>query len=287
MLLVVLALVCVASVPLSGGDLRRLGAVTVNLAPVAGVALVLQIIITEVWTSGSGTLHGALQLSSYALAGVFVAANLSIPGIGAMALGGALNLIAIAANGGVMPASRWAIARSGLTIGRGFSNSAPVTHPHLLWLGDVIPVPAGPLANVLSVGDLAIFAGLLLLLHRSCGQPRHSNPPAVGDAGRICWDSRGPWNAYVDEVSPGPARRAPNPPRAGGEQGVPGGQGVRGESGVRGERQATVAARRLVPAPRVLRRADARRLERRAGGTRPAQSPDAPGAAQAGGRAPG
>ena len=84
MLLVVLALLCVASVPACGGDLRRLGAVKVNLGPVAGAALVLQVLITEVWTSGSGGLHGALQLASYALAGVFVAVNLSIPGLAAI-----------------------------------------------------------------------------------------------------------------------------------------------------------------------------------------------------------
>ncbi|MGO9821811.1 MAG: DUF5317 family protein [Solirubrobacteraceae bacterium] len=40
-----------------------------------------------------------------------------------------------------------------------------MSHPHLLWLGDVIPVP-GPLPNVLSVGDLIVFAGLIVLLQR-------------------------------------------------------------------------------------------------------------------------
>jgi hypothetical protein len=168
MLLVVLALLCLASVPVTGGDVRRLATVKVRLASVAATALVIQIIITEVWTSGSGGLHRASQLASYVLAAVFVVANRRIPGMGIMALGGTLNLTAIAANAGVMPASRWAIVHSGLTLGHGFSNSAPVTHPHLLWLGDVIPVAAGPLANVLSVGDVLIFTGLLLLLQRTC-----------------------------------------------------------------------------------------------------------------------
>lgn len=170
MLLIVIAALCVAVIPATGGRLGRLEAVQLRLAPLAAMALVTQIIITEVWTSGNSDVHGALQLASYVLGGVFVGANLSIPGIPIMALGAALNLTAIAANAGVMPASRWAVARSGLTLGRGFSNSAPVAHPHLLWLGDIIPVPAGPLANVLSVGDLLIFAGLLLLLQRACGR---------------------------------------------------------------------------------------------------------------------
>jgi hypothetical protein len=170
MLLVVIALVCFVVVPATGGDLRRLGDIRPRLAPVAAIALLIQIVITEVWTSGSTGIHGGLQVASYLLGGIFVAANLSIPGIPIMALGGVLNLTAIAANAGVMPASRWAVARSGLTLRRGFANSAPVGHPHLLWLGDIIPVPAGPLGNVLSIGDLVIFAGLLFLLLRTCAR---------------------------------------------------------------------------------------------------------------------
>jgi hypothetical protein len=172
MLLLVLALVCLLAVPATGGDLRRLGDIKPRLAPAAAAALGMQILITEIWTSGSTAVHGALQVASYVLGGVFVAANLSLPGMPMMALGGAMNLIAIALNGGVMPASHWAVARSGLTLGRGFANSAPVTHPHLLWLGDVIPVPAGPLANVLSIGDVIVFAGLVMLLRRTCGRPQ-------------------------------------------------------------------------------------------------------------------
>jgi uncharacterized protein DUF5317 len=181
MLLVVLALLCLASVPATGGDLRRLGSVKLRLTAAAAAALAVQIVITELWTTGSHGAHAALQVLSYLLGGVFIIANISIPGVAVMALGGALNAAAIAANAGVMPASRWALARSGLTIGRGFSNSAPVAHPHLLWLGDVIPVPAGPLGNVLSVGDLLIFAGLLCVLHRAsgrrAGEPARANVP--------------------------------------------------------------------------------------------------------------
>ena len=177
MLLVVLALLCLASVPTTGGDLGRLATIKVRLASVAATAVVIQLIITEVWTSGSGGVHRTLQLASYVLASIFIVANRRIPGIAIMALGGALNLTAIAANAGVMPASRWAIAHSGLTIGHGFSNSAPIAHPHLLWLGDVIPVPAGPLANVLSVGDVLIFTGLLLLLQRSCRRGARDKRP--------------------------------------------------------------------------------------------------------------
>jgi hypothetical protein len=52
----------------------------------------------------------------------------------------------------------------------GYHNATPLAHPHLLWLGDLIPVP-GPLPNVLSIGDCIVFAGMLILLHRTCGRP--------------------------------------------------------------------------------------------------------------------
>lgn len=42
--------------------------------------------------------------------------------------------------------------------------------PWLPWLGDVLWVPAGlPLANVFSLGDVLIVAGLGWLVHRTCG----------------------------------------------------------------------------------------------------------------------
>jgi hypothetical protein len=78
-----------------------------------------------------------------------------------------------------MPASAWAIARSGLEVGDGFANSAALAAPRLLFLGDVIPVPAGPVANVLSVGDLVLFAGLALLLARACRPAARMVPDAA------------------------------------------------------------------------------------------------------------
>src|SRR4051794_22260272 len=97
-------------------------------------------------------------------------ANRTLPGLAVIALGGALNLTAITLNGGVMPASRAAMAVAGIPAEPGFANSSVLAHPRLLALGDVIGVPGPwPLGNVLSAGDLVIYAGLLILLHRACG----------------------------------------------------------------------------------------------------------------------
>ena len=167
MLLILIALLCVLSVPLAGGDLRRLADLEFRHPGLAGAALVLQVGIVNVVPGGDHAVHVGLHLFSYALAAWFAAANIRTPGIAVIAAGGALNLIAIVANGGIMPTDPAALKRSGLTMGDGFSNSAALAHPQLSALGDIIAVPAGPVANVLSVGDLILFAGVVLLMHSS------------------------------------------------------------------------------------------------------------------------
>lgn len=191
MLLVALAVGFVALVPLVGGDLRGLARIELRRPEVALAGLALQVLLTTIIPGADHGLLSALHVASYALAAWFVVANLRVPGILPMAAGGAMNLLAISLNGGVMPASAWAIARSGLDVGEGYANSAVLADPRLLALGDVIPVPAGPLANVLSLGDLVIFAGLALLLARACrrvpaspGAPAAAPPPAPALAHR-------------------------------------------------------------------------------------------------------
>jgi hypothetical protein len=169
MLLVVLAIACVLSVPLCGGRLSRLGEIRLRAQWAALGALAAQVLILGVFAGGAAWWHGVAHVATYALAAYFVWANRSIPGVVVIAIGGALNLLAIAANHGVMPTSAWAERAAGLQPTDAFANSAVVDNPHLLWFGDVIPVPLPlGLSNVLSVGDLLIYAGALILLHRTC-----------------------------------------------------------------------------------------------------------------------
>jgi hypothetical protein len=173
MILVVAALACVVSVPLSGGRLARLTDLRLRLGWVAFGALALQVVITSLAPSGSAGLLQLLHVASYVLTGACIVANRRITGLPVLALGAALNFLAIASNHGVMPASARAMHLAGLAVSDGFENSAPVDHPRLLAFGDVIPVPGPwPLANVVSIGDLLIITGLLLVLHRSCRAPR-------------------------------------------------------------------------------------------------------------------
>jgi hypothetical protein len=169
MLLVLAAVACVVSVPLFGGRLARLAALDVRAVWVALGAAGLQVWITQA-PHGSHALHVAMHLASYGLVAVFLVANRRLAGLPLLAVGAGLNVLAIATNGGVMPASAGALRIAGIDTSDGFANSAAVAHPHLLWLGDVIPVPGPwPIGNVLSIGDLLIFAGALYLLHRQCG----------------------------------------------------------------------------------------------------------------------
>jgi hypothetical protein len=167
MILIAFALLCLLSVPLTGGRLGRLASIRLRGTWVPVVALGIQVLITTVIPDGHEGLHKAVHIATYVLIGVFLWSNRRLPGVKVIGLGAFLNALVITVNDGQMAASRTAERLAGLHLGGGFENSAPLTHPHLLWFGDIIPWP-GPLPNVLSIGDCLIYAGTLILLHRVC-----------------------------------------------------------------------------------------------------------------------
>jgi len=181
MILIVLALLCLASVPLTGGKLGRLADLRVRGTWVPVLALALQVVIVTIAPGGNPALHKAVHIATYGLIGLFLWLNRRVPGVRLVALGAFLNALAIVVNGGVMPASVTAQRLAGLHVGSGFQNSAALAHPHLPFLGDIIPWP-GPLPNVLSVGDCIIYIGTLLLLHRVCGRRAVRRAPALTPA---------------------------------------------------------------------------------------------------------
>ncbi len=178
MILIVLTAVCVLSVPLTGGRLRRLAQVEVRATWAPLLALALQVWITTIAPGGNPTAYAGIHIATYGLIAIFLWANRHLPGVALIAAGALLNGLVITINGGVMPAAATAQRLAGMSLGPGFHNSAQLSHPHLLWLGDVIPVP-GPLPNVLSVGDLIVFAGLIVLLQRISRLADHRQRPGV------------------------------------------------------------------------------------------------------------
>ena len=166
---------------LSGGRLRNLADLTLTWQWTVLAALSLQIVAFSPLGAALGQPTTViLHLTSYALLAWFVVLNRRRPGLSIAGLGMGLNLVAIAANGGFMPASRTALAMAGIAYsGDTHNNSAVIgTHTHLRFLGDIFAVPSWmPAANVFSIGDLLIAAGVAALLAASM-----RGPPAVVDS---------------------------------------------------------------------------------------------------------
>lgn len=187
MILPVAFLVVVASVPLFGGQLMRVADIRVRGFWAALSSVVLQIGIINVFHRViPHTLASAIHLFTYGLAGWFVLVNLRrVSGLWILTLGGLLNVLAIATNGGVMPASPAAARIAGMvTDPKDFDNSVPTDDAPLWFLGDVFAIPKGvPLANVFSIGDVLLVAGMGVVLHRACGSRRPNRRRMPGTAG--------------------------------------------------------------------------------------------------------
>lgn len=164
-------LMIVASVPLLGGSLTKLGEVKLRQWWTIVASLVLQVwVISILAGSIPASLSAALHLASYGLAILFVWHNRHVAGMGVIVLGGMLNLLVIAANGGVMPAELDALETAGIiSDSPTFENSAPVENARLAFLGDVFAIPEGiPFANVFSVGDILLVVGGGITVHTIC-----------------------------------------------------------------------------------------------------------------------
>jgi hypothetical protein len=178
----------VVAVPLAGGDLRKLARIRFAHAWLLGLALTVQVLLV-VWAGSATPLRVGLLVGSYLAGMAFLVANRRIPGVWLIAVGAGLNLVVIALNHGVMPASPHALVSAGLPAhDPTFANSAALRHPILPFLGDVFAIPASwPLANVFSIGDLCILAGAGFGVHRMCGSrlvrfiPTRSPAPGMGD----------------------------------------------------------------------------------------------------------
>jgi uncharacterized protein DUF5317 len=149
-----------------GGSIQNLTAARMRLAPLVFVAIALQFGAVFVPRSASILAFG-LIVASYAVVFAFAGANWRVPGMAFIAVGAALNYLVILINRG-MPISAAAAARAGFAgpkaqelvlRGKHFINSG---HAHLSPLGDVIPLWRQP--TVASIGDLIIWAGLILLI---------------------------------------------------------------------------------------------------------------------------
>jgi hypothetical protein len=172
MLLGLVLLLGLAVIPLLGGRIARLATLRVRWIPAVAAAFAVQILIVNVFPEvGDDALHRIVHIATYVVIGVVVVRNIRLPGLPVIALGGALNAIAIFANGGVMPADPDALRTAGMTPDpEAFTNSAALADAKVAFLGDVFAFPAWlPAANVFSVGDVLLVLGAWILAHHVCG----------------------------------------------------------------------------------------------------------------------
>ena len=170
MFLLAFLILCAMTVPLLGGRIGLLADIQFKRAWVGVSAVLIQTLVLGVFPDLDKTLIAGVHLFTYGLMFFFLVANLSLPGLWLIGLGGACNAAAIAANDGVMPAQPSALDTAGIVHVPGeFSNSAAVADPNLWFLGDVFAMPASwPLANVFSIGDIILIVGAFVLMHRVC-----------------------------------------------------------------------------------------------------------------------
>lgn len=149
-----------------GGRLDRLSSVRLRWAALAVVGFVIQMaIFTEPIGSSVGNAGPALYVGSTVAVLAVVIRNATLTGLPLVAIGAGLNLLAIVANRGYMPADPGALATAGRAASDGYSNSTVLADPALRPLTDIFAAPSAlPLANVFSVGDVLIAIGIAVAI---------------------------------------------------------------------------------------------------------------------------
>ncbi|MCE5314903.1 MAG: DUF5317 family protein [Armatimonadota bacterium] len=156
---------------ISGGRLQRLGDARIRhwwliLVPVA-VYAAGWIFYAYPSLGSLSRLAGPMHLAEKIALFVFVLANIRIPGARLVLVGMALNLLALSANGGIMPASPSAVAE---VFGKG---AVPPLRSIIMdassgfkFLCDIVPArrPFVLIPAVYSVGDLVMSLGIFIAI---------------------------------------------------------------------------------------------------------------------------
>ncbi|MFZ0666826.1 MAG: DUF5317 domain-containing protein [Acidimicrobiales bacterium] len=162
------------------GRISRLLKVRLKGFYLVWAALIDQILVISVLPARPHLILDVANLASYLAAAVFLWMNKRVPGVLFLGAGGAMNLVAIVANGGTMPASRNALRASGWRPEPGhFVNSGVVAHPKVAFLGDVFATPRWfPFHDVFSAGDIVIVVAVAWLVYRTCTKQTEDNEGA-------------------------------------------------------------------------------------------------------------
>lgn len=134
-----------------GGRFSRLAQLEIAWWPVLVASVGVRMVAPAV-----GTFAAAFYLVAFAGVAAVAIANRSLPGMTLIAAGSALNLIVVAANGG-MPVDPVAVAAAGATMPADRLHIALDLSTRIAVLADVIPVPI--IRGVYSAGDLLLALG--------------------------------------------------------------------------------------------------------------------------------
>ena len=153
-----------------GGRLRTFEQIRLRWWALAPVGLALQVLpLPDLAGDVERLLGVVLLIISYVLLIGFVLQNLRLAGFPLLLVGLALNLAVISVNGG-MPVGKHALLASGQGSSIVFLEQDPAAKHHLSGpddlltpLADVIAIRP-PVAQVVSVGDLLVYAGLAWLV---------------------------------------------------------------------------------------------------------------------------
>ena len=152
---------------LMGGRLERLGSLRFEWGWLAVAGLLVQVLLFSPLASSvvDERTGAVIYVASTAAVLAAVLRNIRVPGLALAALGAVSNLVAVTANGGMMPTTPEALATAGLGPVEGLSNSAVLASPALGPLTDIYALPAWvPLANVFSIGDVLIGVGIVVVI---------------------------------------------------------------------------------------------------------------------------
>jgi hypothetical protein len=162
---------------LAGGRLRNFERLRIRGWWLAPIGLLLQLQFPAFWHPGRD-LSVALLIASYVLLLLFAALNIRLAGFVLILVGLAMNMLVVSINGG-MPVDKGALLASGqksvlsdLVHGGGSKHHLATDDDVLLPIADVIAIPP-PVRQVVSAGDLVVYAGVLWLVVATMrGRPR-------------------------------------------------------------------------------------------------------------------
>jgi hypothetical protein len=156
-----------------GGRLGNLAEMRFEWGWLAIAGLAAQVVL---FSEPVGALVGQagpiMYIASSLLVLAVVLRNRRLAGLKLVAAGAISNLVAIVANGGYMPADPGALALAGMDPATGYSNSIVTNRPLFAPLTDIFALPDWmPLANVFSIGDVLIGAGIVVAIAAGMARP--------------------------------------------------------------------------------------------------------------------